>query len=113
PHLRPRSGAGTGLTQQDIALARLGLGEPRRSPVRVVDLPGLEPRATRRAVPRLAAVRQIEPGSQRRIEHRAVLGHDDATAMWLDANAELAGGHPRARLPGTFPPAKDTRHVPQ
>ena len=73
------------LAQQNLAVAFLFEGDARGAPARVTDLPRYQPCTAGAAVPGLAAVRQVESRSERRLEH-GLLGCDEQGAVvWLYA----------------------------
>ena len=69
--------------------------EAGRTAARIVDLALDEPRTTGAAMPGLAAVRKIEPGGERRLQHRLAGGDPERAAVRLDAYAMLGGGQLR------------------
>ena len=86
---------------QENEPAALFLGRDARGPrSRIADLALEEPRATGAAVPGLAAVRQVEPGGERGLEHRLILAHVQGAAVRLDSYAVLVRAHcPRPVIP--------------
>ena len=62
---------------------------PSGRPVRVADLPGDQARAAGAAVPGLAAVRQVEPGGERGLEHRLARRDAQRAPVRLDSNAVI------------------------
>ena len=83
------------LAQQDVPGALLLEADTRRAAARITDLPRHEPRAARAAVPGLAAVRQVEPRGECRLEHRLIGRDHQGAAVWLDAYVVLV----RAQCP--------------
>jgi hypothetical protein len=63
------------MTQQDEAVGHLRVGETERPAVRISHFTFEEADAAGTAIAALAAVRQIQAGIERRVEHRPFRGH--------------------------------------
>src|SRR6202012_445995 len=83
--LRPR------LTKQDVACGLLGRCDSGRPNVWIAHLARSQPRTTGAAMPRLAAMGEVEPGGESCLQHGLPGPHADNPAVRLDADGVVVG----------------------